>query len=96
MFDTPNFCDKTPTSTKFKGVIVTTLNDLAKGSAAKVLKIQDRDILNSRLRDIGIVPGAEIIIVKSAPLGDPLEIKVNDSNVSIRLKEAEKVLVEAL
>ncbi|MCK5882340.1 MAG: ferrous iron transport protein A [Bacteriovoracaceae bacterium] len=70
------------------------LIELYRGERSVVTKIHDRGILNKRLRDIGIYPGAEVIMVKSAPLGDPLEIKVNDNSISLRIKEADKIEVE--
>lgn len=70
------------------------LKDLYRGERTLVRKIHDRGILNKRLRDIGIYPGVEIIMVKAAPLGDPLEVKVNDNNISLRIAEAKKVEVE--
>ncbi len=71
-----------------------TLKDLFRGERSVVKKIHDRGVLNKRVRDIGIYPGVEVIMVKSAPLGDPLEIKVNDNSISLRIAEASKVEVE--
>ena len=45
---------------------------------------------------MGILPGVEIEIVKFAPLGDPIEIKMNNANLSLRKQEADQILVSKI
>ncbi len=52
--------------------------------------------LRKRLLDMGLVPGAEISVVRVAPLGDPVEYMVKGYRLSLRRSEASHVLVERL
>lgn len=52
--------------------------------------------LRKRLLDMGLVPGAEISVVRVAPLGDPVEYMVKGYRLSLRRSEAAHVLVERL
>jgi ferrous iron transport protein A len=47
-----------------------------------------------RLREMGLLPGVQVTLVRTAPLGDPLEIRVRGYNLTLRKSEAEHVLVE--
>jgi ferrous iron transport protein A len=47
-----------------------------------------------RLREMGVLPGAFVTLVRTAPLGDPLEIQVRGYNLTLRKSEAEHVMVE--
>jgi Fe2+ transport system protein FeoA len=49
----------------------------------------------SRLLELGLVPGTVVELVRFAPLGDPVEIHVRGSNLSLRRHEAEQIFVEA-
>mgnify|MGYP003342579256 FL=1 len=50
--------------------------------------------LKSRLYALGIIPGSKIEILRFAPLGDPMQVKVGNSLISIRKSEAEVIEVE--
>jgi len=47
-----------------------------------------------RLMELGLVPGTEVVITKVAPLGDPMEIAVRGSRLSIRYQEASALMVD--
>jgi len=47
-----------------------------------------------RMREMGLLPGTPVTLVRTAPLGDPLEIKVRGYRLTLRRSEAEHVLVE--
>lgn len=73
-----------------------TLADLPIGLEAEVTSIKgDEPLISRRLMVMGIVPGEKIRIVKTAPLGDPLEVRVSDLNNSLMLRrtEARSVIV---
>ena len=70
------------------------LNELCKGEKGKILKVEGNRILKRRLRDMGVIPGEIIEVVRIAPLGDPLEIKVKGYYLSLRKSEAENITVE--
>jgi len=47
-----------------------------------------------KLMEMGIIPGEKIVIEKIAPLGDPISVKVAGYHLSLRINEADKVIVE--
>ena len=71
-----------------------TLKDAQIGQTVKVVKLQCTGALKRRIMDMGLTKGAEVIIRKVAPLGDPLELTVRGYELSIRKAEAEAIEVE--
>ena len=71
-----------------------TLNELSSGEKGLVKKIIAQGKIKRRLCDMGITPGAAIMLRKVAPLGDPLEINIRGYELSIRKSEAKNVLVD--
>lgn len=59
----------------------------------KVLEVKD-DFLKRNLLNFGLMPGSVIKVERWAPLGDPIQININGVLISLRKKEAEKVIVE--
>ncbi len=74
----------------------TTLNLLEPGSKAKVIQITGRGSARRRILDMGMVPGAEVEVIRKAPMGDPLEFLVKGYNLSLRKAEAELIVVQPL
>lgn len=68
-----------------------TLKEFAPGESGKVLTISATGPVKRRLFDMGITPGADIVLRKIAPLGDPIEITVRGYQLSIRKAEAETI-----
>ncbi|MCR4441381.1 MAG: FeoA family protein [Peptococcaceae bacterium] len=68
-----------------------TLRNLPPGQSATVVKINGTGALRRRIMEMGIVPGSVINVVRYAPLGDPLEIKLKGCLLSLRKEEAELV-----
>jgi ferrous iron transport protein A len=74
---------------------MTTLRDLRPGEQGRVTGyVTDR--LPSRILEMGLLPGTIVELVRLAPLGDPLDLKVRGFHLSIRKHEAELILVERL
>ena len=71
-----------------------TLDLLHRGERSKVKKIHATGVLSQRIRDIGLYPGMEVQMIKAAPLGDPLEVKVNENSLTLRINEAKTIEVE--
>lgn len=71
-----------------------TVNDLTPGDRGKITAIGAAPGLKQRLMDMGIIEGAEVEMVRTAPLGDPVEIKVYNTLIALRKNEAETLLVE--
>lgn len=73
-----------------------TIKDLEKGNSAIVKTIGGRDELRQHFLDMGIIPGAKITLVKFAPMGDPVELRIHDYELTLRLDDAAKIQVEAV
>ena len=63
------------------------------GQSAEVLGVTGRGPVRQRLLDMGFSPGAQVRVLRTAPLGDPIEMVVRGYHVSLRRSEAETVLV---
>ena len=73
----------------------TTLSKAKDGDRCMVLNIAPEPVeLKSRLYALGIIPGAAVQILRFAPLGDPMQLKVNGCFISIRKSEADAIAVE--
>ncbi len=70
------------------------LTSLPIGKIAKVLSINGNTPITKRLMEMGVVPGVSIRLVKSAPFGDPLEIRVRGYSLAMRRSEAQTIEVE--
>ncbi len=70
------------------------LSELAIGAEATVRELPKQGSAFLRLREMGLLPGTRITLVRTAPLGDPIEIKVRGYNLTLRKSEAEHVTVE--
>jgi len=75
-----------------------TLFDLVTGDRARIVKVHGgRDAaIARRLLDMGIMKGTEALIVRHAPLGDPVEIEIKGYHLALRMSEAQKIEVERL
>jgi len=51
--------------------------------------------IRQRLLDLGFVPSARVDVIRRAPLGDPIQLKVNNYNVTLRKSEAAQIEIEA-
>ena len=69
------------------------LTSLAVGASATVVEIKLPTTSRQRLMEMGLRTGSRIQLVRYAPLGDPLEIKVRGYNLTLRKQEAEQILV---
>ncbi len=70
------------------------LSSLTTGASAVVREYPKQGSAFLRLREMGVLPGTTVTLIRTAPLGDPLEIKVRGYNLTLRKTEAEHVLVE--
>lgn len=73
---------------------VKTLNQLKPGERATIIKVGGEGPVRRRILDMGVVTGADIEVVRVAPLGDPVEFRVKGYNLSLRKSEAQNVQVE--
>jgi len=78
-----------------ENVINTTLRDLSVGDQGKVIGYeQGGRAYRKKLLSMGLTPGAEFEVVRVAPMGDPVEIRVRGTSVSLRKGEAGALQVE--
>lgn len=70
------------------------LSQLPVGSSAIVREFPKTGTAFLRLREMGLLVGTPVTLVRTAPLGDPIEIKVRGYHLTLRKSEAEHVLVE--
>ena len=68
-----------------------TLKELAVGKTATVLRVGGEGVLRQHFLDMGLIPGAEVTMVKYAPMGDPLEVRVHSFELTLRLADAAKI-----
>lgn len=70
------------------------LNDLKPGDNAIVTEISNSTDDDGYLMELGLMQGTPVRFVKSAPLGDPIEVNLRGYNLSIRRSKAKSILVE--
>ncbi len=71
------------------------LSELQVGKTAIIHSFEKDDIF-IKLMEMGCIPGEEVKVEQVAPLGDPISITVSGYNLSLRINEAEKILVQEL
>lgn len=71
-----------------------TLKDLPVGKTATILAVGGEGALRQHFLDMGIIPKAEVTMVKYAPMGDPVEVRVHSYELTLRLADAEKIEIE--
>ena len=71
------------------------LTTIALGATATIAEINLPPESRSRLMEMGLLVGTSVELVRFAPLGDPVEIKVRGYNLTLRKQEAEQILVRA-
>jgi ferrous iron transport protein A len=70
------------------------MRDTNPGETVRVVKVHGEGALRRRLLDMGITKGTTINVLKTAPLGDPIEVTVRDYELSIRKSDAQLIEVE--
>ncbi|MGD9627821.1 MAG: ferrous iron transport protein A [Pyrinomonadaceae bacterium] len=69
------------------------LSELTAGRPASVVAVHGNGTVAKRLMEMGLVPGVSVRVVKSAPFGDPIEIRVRGYSLAVRKNEAEAIEV---
>lgn len=69
------------------------LSELKPGQKGVVIQIKGSGETRRRIMDMGIVRGSKIIMIRRAPLGDPLEFEIRDYNLTLRKREAKSIYV---
>ena len=71
-----------------------TLKELPIGKTATIVSVGGEGALRQHFLDMGIIPKAEITMVKYAPMGDPVEVRIHSYELTLRLADAEKITIE--
>ena len=70
-----------------------TIKDLPAGKSATILKVGGDGALTQHFLDMGLIQGAEVTVIKYAPMGDPVELRIHSYELTIRLSDAEQIEV---
>ena len=73
-----------------------TLKEIKEGQSARVLTVGGGGALRQHFLDMGIIPGTDVKVVKYAPMGDPVEIRLHGYELTLRLDDADKIGVTRL
>ena len=73
-----------------------TLKELKTGESAVIRAVGGEGALRQHFLDMGVIPGAEVTVVKFAPLGDPVELQIHGYELTLRLDDAAKIDVEKI
>ena len=68
-----------------------TLKDLEIGESGRITRVGGEGALRQHFLDMGLIPGADVMLVKYAPMGDPMEVKIHGYELTIRLSDAEQI-----
>lgn len=78
---------------KARGGKEMTLKELPVGKTATVQTVGGEGALRQHFLDMGLIPGADVMMVKFAPMGDPLEVRIHGYELTLRLADAEKIKI---
>ena len=70
-----------------------TLYELKPGQSARIDSVGGAGELRQHFLDMGVLPGAEVTVIKLAPLGDPMELRIHGYELTLRLSDAEMITV---
>ncbi len=70
------------------------LRELKIGESARVIKVGGEGALRQHFLDMGLIPGVRITMVKYAPMGDPMELRIHNYELTLRLDDAKKILID--
>jgi ferrous iron transport protein B len=70
------------------------LNELSVGSSAVVKTVGGNGALRQHFLDMGLIPGTDVTVVKLAPMGDPMELRIRGYELTLRLDDASQIEIE--
>ncbi|MBM4258220.1 MAG: ferrous iron transport protein A [Deltaproteobacteria bacterium] len=73
-----------------------TLADLIPSQAGRIQAVTGVDGLTQRLSELGFTPGQSVQVVRFAPLGDPMQIRIRGFNIALRRNEAQRVILDSV
>ncbi len=72
------------------------LNELKPGRSAVIEEVGGEGALRQHFLDMGVIPGTEVTVIKLAPMGDPMELRIHGYELTLRLADAEKIGISPL
>lgn len=72
------------------------LRELKIGESAVITSVGGEGALRQHFLDMGVIPGAEVTVVKFAPMGDPMELQIHGYELTLRLEDADKIDIEPI
>jgi ferrous iron transport protein A len=75
------------------GPTICTLTDVPVGRGARVTRVRGTGRISKRLMEMGVVPGVALKVIKTAPFGDPIEVRLRRYSLAIRRSEADAIEV---
>ena len=73
-----------------------TLKELEVGKSAVIRRVGGAGALRQHFLDMGMIPGAEVTVIKLAPMGDPMEVQVHGYELTLRLAEAQQIDIQPI
>ena len=73
-----------------------TIKDMKTGQTATILKVGGESALRQHFLDMGLIQGAEVTVIKYAPMGDPVELRIHGYELTIRLADAAQIEVSSI
>ncbi len=73
---------------------MTSLRELPIGKTATIRSVGGEGALRQHFLDMGLIPKGEVTMVKYAPMGDPMELRIHSYELTLRLADAEKIEIE--
>ena len=73
-----------------------TLKELEIGQSAAIRSVGGEGALRQHFLDMGMIPGAEVTVIKLAPMGDPMELQIHGYELTLRLAEADQIEIEPI
>ena len=70
-----------------------TLKELGIGKTARIISVGGAGALRQHFLDMGVIPGVFVTLEKYAPMGDPMELRIHDYELTLRLSDAAKIEV---
>ncbi len=72
------------------------LTELKLNQSARIDTVGGEGVLRQHFLDMGVIPGAEVTLIKLAPMGDPMELRIHGYELTLRLADAEQIIVTPL
>ena len=73
-----------------------TLKELKAGESALITSVGGEGALRQHFLDMGVIPGAEVTVVKFAPMGDPMELQIHGYELTLRLADADQIAIQSI